>query len=265
MVTILKANGEKETFSEQKVLQSIHRAGLDSISSQILSHVQSKLYDNIPSFEIYRHIIEFLDSKHPFAKSKYNLKQAIMQLGPTGFPFEDFIASLLVKEGYETIVRTFVQGSCIVHEIDVVAQRQQEKIMVEAKFHNLPGIKTNIHVALYTKARFEDVKKNNFTACLLVTNTKVTPDVISYASCSGMHIISWSYPEGVSLRELVQRAKLFPITMLTSLSTRQQQELLAQKVMWCSDIVKTPEVLNVFSLLQEKRDQVVQEASYLLQ
>ena len=71
MPTIIKADGSKEDFSEDKVIKSIRRAGIpDSHQEQVLAHVKSKLYENIPTSEIYHHIIEFLGSTDlPYAKA----------------------------------------------------------------------------------------------------------------------------------------------------------------------------------------------------
>ena len=49
-----------------------------------------------------------------------------MKLGPTGYPFEDFIAKLLQADGYETKVRQILKGECITHEIDVIAEKNNK-------------------------------------------------------------------------------------------------------------------------------------------
>src|SRR5437762_3523752 len=103
MVSVIKANGVKEPFSEEKVINSIKRARVpENIRAEALLHVRQKVYDGISSSEVYHHILEFLDSAHPYAKSRYSLKESIMMLGPTGYPFEDFIARILQSFGYST-------------------------------------------------------------------------------------------------------------------------------------------------------------------
>ena len=73
MVTIIKASGQKEPFSEIKVRNSIRRAGIpQEIQEEALRHIKTKIYENIPTSEIYKHIIEFLEvSPQPFNKTKY--------------------------------------------------------------------------------------------------------------------------------------------------------------------------------------------------
>ncbi len=193
MVTLVKANGEKETFSEEKLRQSIRRAGIPKdLEQEVVSHIHGKIYESMPTHELYQHIIEFLGAKREtYHQATYSLKQSLMDLGPTGYPFEKFVARLLDAEGYKTQVNSIVQGKCIRHEIDIVAIKNNETVMVEAKFHNGAGIKTDVQVALYTYARFEDtLGKNLFTKSMLVTNTKATTDAIAYAECVGMKILT---------------------------------------------------------------------------
>lgn len=267
MVNVIKATGEKEPFSEQKVRSSIKRAGIPpEIENQVAAHVISKLYENIPTSEIYHHIIEFLGtSSYPYSKSKYSLKKSIMDLGPTGYPFEDYFADILKTQGFKTQTRAILTGKCIAHEIDVIAEKNGKKIMIEAKFHNMPGTKTDVHVALYTKARFDDVKeKNNFLEGWLVTNTKISLDAINYCLCAGLKIISWNQPENESLRDIVEKANLLPITILTTLSQNQKQVILNSHVVLCRDILDAPDHLSILNLPEDKDKEVLEEVKYLL-
>lgn len=266
MVLVIKADGSKEEFSEKKLVASITRAGIpESLIPQVLSHIHSHLHDDIHTSDIYQHILEFLDkSEQPFHKAKYSLKQSIMDLGPTGFPFEKFLARLFERMGYQTKTNQILQGKCITHEIDVVIQKDRVTSMVEAKFHNGVGIKTDVHVALYTKARFDDVSSHtHFDKAFLVTNTKTTIDAITYARCVGMEIMSWSYPEGNGLRELIERYHLHPITSLSSLSQLQKQQLLEQHIVLCSELVERKEALSIIHLDKEKEARVLQEAAFV--
>lgn len=266
MVTIIKANGERQEFSEEKLLASIKRARIPQhMQQEVLAHITNKLYNNIPTHEIYQYILGFLDkNEHVYHRAKYSLKQSLMDLGPTGYPFEDYVSKLLTAEGFTTSVRNILQGTCVNHEIDIVAQRGNDKIMIEAKFHNNSGIKTDIQVALYTYARFEDLqKKYAFTKPLLITNTKVTSDVISYATCKGMDIISWDYPQGDSLREAVETYGLYPITALSRLPSTYKQQLLEKGIVLCKDLVANQELFHTFSLTGEEKTSILAEATFL--
>lgn len=266
MVQVVKQNGDKEPFSEEKLTLSIKRAGIpDSISSEAISRIKESLYENIPTSEIYRHVTEFLaHSSQPYSRTKYSLKQAIMDFGPTGFPFEDYVAEILKSEGYETKVRQILPGNCINHEIDVVAQKDSSKFMVECKFHSNSGTKCHIHVCLYTKARFDDIKdKNNLSEAWLVTNTKVTSDFLTFAKCNNMKVISWDYPPGETLRDLIEKHKLHPITVLTNITSSEKTTLMNNHIVLSRDICKNPSSLDILNLPSDKKNSIVTECQYV--
>lgn len=263
MVNVLKSTGVIEPFSQEKVLSSIRHARVPKeLEEKIIAHVESKLYDNIKTSEIYHHILEFLGtSSSPFSKARYGLKQAIMDLGPTGYPFEDYVSDILKLEGYQTTVRQILNGKCVTHEIDIVATKDNIKSMIECKFHNNLGNHTHIHVSLYTKARFDDLKDiHKFNDGWLVTNTKITPDALNYAMCSNMKVISWNYPPNEGLRDLIEKSKLHPITVLTTLSQNQKQILLNKHIVLCKNI---PANINLLGLPEDKKQSVLQEAKFV--
>jgi hypothetical protein len=264
-VNVLKATGEEEQFDEDKLRTSVKRAGIPAdIEDKVVKHVESKLYENIPSQEVYRHINEFLQSEpHPNA-IKYKLKQALMELGPTGYPFEDFVTEILKSEGYLTQTRSILMGQCVSHEIDVIAQKNNERLMVEAKYHNAPGIHTEVHVSLYTKARFDDLReKHQLTKPWLFTNTKITPDALAYALCVGMGVTSWSYPQNASLRDLIEEHHLYPITLLASLSEPQKQILLDKHFVLVREIIQNENCLDLLGVQAEKKGQIIDEAKQI--
>lgn len=266
MVYLIKANGEKEAFSEEKLRHSIRKAGIPkNLEEKVVAHIHTTLYDNMPTRELYKHIVEFLGTTpEAHHRARYSLKQSLMDLGPTGYPFEDYLSKILEHMGYQTKVRTVLMGKCVSHEIDVIAQKGAEKCMVEAKFHNSLGIKTDVHVALYTQARFEDVTiKEKFSKPFLITNTKLTTDAIAYGECMQMQLLGWSYPEKDSLESIIDQLSLYPVTALFSLSTQQKQQLLEKQIVIASDILKNPLSLDGLGLSPEKKKQVVDEATFL--
>lgn len=266
MISVIKANHKREPFIEEKVVQSIKRARIpESIQDEALAHVKSRIYDGISTQEIYQHVIDFLHkSSQPYSRARYSLKESIMMLGPTGYPFEDFIASILEAQGYEARVRQIITGRCITHEIDVLATKDDKTAMIEAKFHNSPGSRSDVQVALYTKARFEDVKdKNNIHQAWIVTNTKTTTDANAYAQCSGLKAISWNYPEGGSLREMIEKHHLYPITMLTTLVQSHKMTLLTNHIILCKEIDKNPSLLDILPLSSEEKEKVMAEVHFI--
>jgi hypothetical protein len=262
MVNVLKANGNIEQFSEEKLRDSMVRTGItQTAQNKVISNVVQKLYKNIPTSEVYRHVTKTLQDESHLSKTRYTLKRAIMELGPTGYPFEDYVSEILKIKGYVTEVRSILTGKCVNHEIDVIAEKPQvEKLMVEAKFHNAPGIHTDLHVSLYTKARFDDLKeKYKFDRAWLFTNTKITPDALAYALCVNMGVVSWSYPQGEGLRDLVENNRLYPVTILSSLSQAQKQLLLDSHIVLINEIQKNNECLDLLGIQPDRKERIIEE------
>jgi len=108
--------------------------------------------------------------------------------------------------------------------------------MIECKFHGIPGGRTDIKVALYTYARFLDVKeKGDFDLPWLITNTRLTQEAKAYAACIGMKVTGWDYPEGESLNEMIDKSGLYPITASTVLSDEQKRDLIDKGTIFCKD------------------------------
>jgi len=266
MSNVLKAGGQIEPFSEEKLRLSINRVGVpNAFQDSVVTRIKNKLYDNIPTSEIYKYITESLqNSTYPLSRTKYSLKQSIMDLGPTGYPFEDYVSEILKLEGYITQVRQILKGKCVSHEIDIIAEKNKVKSMIECKFHNRPGAKSQIHVSLYTKARFDDIKEiNNLNDTWLVTNTKITQDALSYALCNNMKVISWDYPEKGSFKDLIEKYKLYPITTLTNLTQNQKQLLAAKHIVLARDVCKNPSCLDILGLPNDKKKFVLSECQFL--
>jgi hypothetical protein len=241
-IFVVKQNGEREPFSEQKVLRSMKRVGLDAaIQPQVLEHIKQKLHPEMETSEVFSHIREYLQNHdQQKASLKFNLKQAIFDLGPTGFPFERYMQRIFQEMGYVCDVNLILQGGCVTHEIDVMLMKDNKKEIVEAKFHNMPGVKTDVQVLLYTYARFLDVKETNpdVSSVWVVTNTKLTIDASNYARCKGIKVIGWSYPEQNNLQDFVEKPYLYPITILSTLSKQEKQSLIAGNILLCTDFLK---------------------------
>jgi len=142
---ITKSTGEKVKFSLDKLRSSLKRTGADDILvKQILNNVRDELYQGISTKEIYNRAFALLKKSKSSLASKYKLKKAIYELGPTGFPFERFVSAILKYSGYETKVGQVLQGKCVSHEIDIIAQKNNHISLIECKFHSDQGL--NCHV-----------------------------------------------------------------------------------------------------------------------
>lgn len=271
-VKVLKADGNLEAFDPKKLSNSLQRAGATSDEvTAITQKIEAILHDGIRTQEIYRHAFELLrDSETPIA-ARYSLRRALFGLGPTGFPFEDFLARLFQAEGYTTKTRVTLQGKCAEHELDVAAYKDDHSFVAEAKFHARPGIKSDLQVALYSYARLLDLQEQkicNDDGCgikelCVITNTKFTHTAIKYAECSGLTLLSWDYPRDHSLQDRIQAANLYPITVLQSLSQSQKRTLIDRGAIVCKDIVTKPQLLRHAHLSQKRQERVIAEAKNL--
>lgn len=272
-ITITKASGESESFSEPKLRRSLERVHAPrEVIDEIVAEIERELYAGMTTAEIYKKAFSLLRKRQRPTAARYSLKQAIMELGPTGRPFERFVGALLESEGFTVRGPQIVQGVCIKHEIDASGMKDNKHIMVECKFHNLPGTRSDVKIALYVQARFEDIERkwqkqpehgSKFHEVWLVTNTKLTSDAIDYAKCVGMTAIGWSHPTDNGLEDRVERAGLHPITCLTTLSRSQKRELLEQHIVLCRELLDNEKVLNSIGLKSSATSKVIEEAKQL--
>ncbi len=246
-IKVTKASGEIVDFDEEKLARSLKFARVpDDVAREAIEYAKNKLTDKISTHLIYAYVFGFLRRKGYISHAyNYDLKRAIIRLGPTGYPFEEFVARILSSQGYQTKVGVTLTGKCVSHEIDIEASNAAEHYFIECKFHNQLGIKTDVQVALYTQARFEDIKASPGLAAhheghkaWLITNTAVTKDVIDYAKCIGMRILSWGFPSEDSLRDLIIKAHLHPITVLQDLRQNQLNSLFERGIVSVADLKK---------------------------
>lgn len=272
VVMIQKADGVLEPFAADKLKNSLQRAGATpDEAAQITKEIEARLHPGMTTEVIYREAFDMLRQSERIVASRYSLRRAMVGLGPTGFPFEDFIARIFAHQGYTTSVRNEVPGACVPHEVDVIAYKGQECIAAEAKFHQQPGTKSDLQVVLYSYARFLDIKGSRprdfkgpgITKPLIVTNTKFTTTALEYARCVGVDLLSWSYPQQGNLQDMIESAKLYPVTVLQSLSVREKQDLLSMGVVLCSDVIDKEHILRSAGVPNKKIPEAMEESARL--
>jgi hypothetical protein len=233
---VIKSTGEKENFNPKKVYRSIkHAGGSTKLAKEAEKLIKEKYENNISTQEILKILLNFL-KKEPGVSERYDLKRAIMQLGPSGFPFEDFFAGILKYYGFKSKTGNKIKGKKIYHEVDIVAEKKK-KFMIECKYHNDPGKYTDLQPAMYTYARFLDIKKQGFHQSWLVTNTRCSKDAKNYSKGVNQKITSWNYPEKTSLQKLIEKSKLYPITILKNLKNETKEKLYKAKILVAKDLL----------------------------
>ena len=272
-IHIIKYSGEKVKFSITKLYASLKKTGAEeAVIHQIIDKVRDELYQGISTKEIYNRAFALLKKNESHFASKYKLKKAIYELGPTGFPFERFVAAILQHSGYSVQVGKILNGKCVKHEIDVLATKNNETTIVECKFHGEQGLNCNVKVPLYINSRYLDVKEHwnksskiesTLTEGWVVTNTRFTEDALKYGNCCGLYLLSWDYPKGNGLKDKIDYLGLYPITVSTLLTNREKQFLLNRTVVLCKDLVNDSFYLDHLGVSINRKKRILNEMKQL--
>ncbi len=272
-IQITKRSGETAIFDPTKLKHSLERSGAtDSVIQDVIDEVEALLYDGISTQEIYKKAFGLLRKSSRPTAARYKLKNALMELGPTGYPFEKFIAEMLRHEGFQTRVGVYVEGHCLTHEVDVIAHKKNKHFMIECKFHRDSARRCDVKVPLYIQSRFLDLERQwlkedehdtKFHQGWIFTNTRFTSDATRYGRCMDLMLVGWDYPHRGSLKERIDRAGLHPITSLTTLKKAEKQELLSKNFVLCVDLIHTSDILTQMGITKRRQTKILGEADAL--
>jgi hypothetical protein len=273
-ILITKASGEQEPFRIEKLKESLRRSGAGrDIIEQVAGDIEAWLVEGVSTRKIYARAFSLLRKKKKQVASRYKLKQAIMEMGPTGYPFERLVGKVIEQQGYAVEVGQIVQGRCVSHEVDVVAVRDHHRLFMECKY-GLSAEKTvNVQVPLYVRSRVNDIidrlrESGEHSGTTfgggVATNTRFTSDAIDYGTCSGLFMLSWDYPAGDGLKDIIDRERLYPITVLHSLTKQQKQDLLGRGIVVCRQILEDRGVLSPFKLAKNRYQELMRELDDIL-
>ncbi|HCO85907.1 MAG TPA: ATPase, partial [Arenibacter sp.] len=178
----------------------------------------------------------------------------------------------LEYSGYHTSVDQIMNGICVTHEIDVVAEKNGTVTVIECKFHSEEGRNCNVKIPLYIHSRYNDVKghwatKKNEHRELdkgwVVTNTRFTSDASTYGKCAGLYLLSWDLPLNDGLKDRIDRLGLYPITVSTLLSNREKQFLLSRDVVLCRQLWKDKFFLDHLGISSTRKEKILNEIKQL--
>ena len=309
---VLKADNREEEFNKDKLNTSLLKAGASAEhSASAADEIERQFKNFMNSDDIYNQALGHIKKRDPMAALKYTLKKAIMNLGPAGFVFEKYAAKILEQNGYKTEMPPLpLSGFCVDHEVDIIAEKDDEHFMVECKYHNIHGNQSDIKTALYVNSRFLDLKKgwdnknnnkakngssenksntsNNipddkyyngqenqyyniigntyyFTGAWLFTNTRCTSDAVKYANCSGMKITGWNYPENESLQFYIESKKIYPVTILSTLSKNHKEKLFENNILTIKELIsfQIEDLMELLSLDHDYAAKILDEISLL--
>ncbi len=271
MPDIVKTDGSVERWDGTKLLRSLRRAGApETTAERIRQTIEATMSEREESTQIYRRAFMMLRRDGRATAARYSLRRAVFEFGPSGHPFEDFVAELFKTEGWNVLPRQVLQGQCVPHEVDVYAERDGQYLAAELKYHNNPGYKTDVKIALYVKARMDDIwanAKNGGDSKLdhgyLITNTKFTHQAIDYARCSGITLIGWNYPHTGNLYDRIVASGLYPITALTSLRKAEKRLLIDKNISTTELVRKHRELLREIGVAPERIGRIIAEIDML--
>jgi len=247
---VINSRGDKELFSLQKVCRSARWAGASQeLSRKIAKVIEKEAYPGIRTSEIFQKVKKLLHQKTPGAALRFNLKEGMRKLGPTGFPFEKFIGGIFRKLGFKVRINQHLPGSCLRdYEIDFLAEKGNLIYVGECKYRNFAGERVHSKDALATYARFLDILNGSFfkikkykdfkIKTILVTNTKFTNRAKNYSNCVGVETLGWKIPRNKGLEYLIEKEKLYPVTILPSLNKYLRDVFVSEKIMLVEDVLK---------------------------
>lgn len=266
---IIKASGHPEPFNKQKLYKSIKYCGLPNKTCQhIADKVSDELDEGFKTRDIYRKTLNLVKEQSHLAAVHYSLKKALFDLGPSGHNFEMFVAKYFMEKGFVTKTCQTFQGQFVKHEVDVVAEKQNNKHFVECKFHNRQGLKNDIKIALYVKARWDDLKNGpdgkNLKSYYLVSNTSFSTDALAYAMGTGLNLLGVNAPAEKSFLEEIKSMRLYPITSLRNINRHQKNQLISKGIIAAKQILNSDYILKQIGLSDRELNDLKSELHVLL-
>ena len=247
---VVKHNGEREEFSDEKVMRSMLRTGIPKQEAQlVLERVKTKIHDGITTAKLY-HIVrdEMKDGARACFSCRYSLREAILKLGPAGFKFEKYVASILNAMGYKAYLpEQELVGSCVMHEVDIIAEKDGKRHFIEVKFRNEYSDYVDLKNVMAAWARFLDLcdaeasgkSREHFDDPWLVTNAQFSDRGEQFGTCKGMHLLGWKTPRnGKTFMQIVDDKKMYPVTVMHNLSNHELAMLSRANWMLCSELAE---------------------------
>jgi hypothetical protein len=241
---IIKSNGERVIFNPNKIRKTLRRAGARTETvEKVIEAVTPLVSDGMTTKQVFRVVRRELRKVSRRVANRYNLRNALLKLGPAGFKFEKYVASILTAYQYQTELPTDeLPGLCVRHEIDVIARKNGRTVMIEAKFRNRFGDTVNLKDTMATWSSFLDMVEGSkmgkcpkFDEIWIVTNGRFSERALQFGTCRGMHLVGWGAEEH-SLPRLVDHAALYPITVLDDLRQWELDGFSENNLMLCREI-----------------------------
>lgn len=239
---VIKSDGTKVPFDSGKIVETCIRTGLDTrTAKEIAEYAERTLPDGSTTHQIYDLVMEEMEKRNPRSAALFGLRDAIADLDSESF--ERYTKAVLEAHGWKCMWNQVTPGRSVSHQVDVVAQRDEETWLVECKRHFNPHRWCGLDVMLQVQARLEDLRdgafdgKNKFkwTGAWIWTNTKFSEHAKTYATAKAERMTGWRSGE-FGLERLVESKKAWPVTML-KLDLMTKAKLLSSHVITVQDVL----------------------------
>ncbi len=260
---VINSRGQRVRYDEKKIKKSIQRTGASNKEvEEIEERISREIYPGITTRQIYEMVDEELKELRACLSCRYSLRPAILKFGPAGYKFEKYVRSILEAHRYEAHVPTEeLEGACVMHEVDVIAEKDGRRIFIEAKFRNDYKDNVNLKDTMATWSRFIDLvdgsavgKAPHFDEAWIITNARFSDRARKFGGCKGMRMIGWNYPEERSFSDLVDIESLYPVTVIEGLAQSEIEALSKEGWMLCKELIdRDPEEVSARLGLPEER------------
>lgn len=270
-ITVVKASGKEENFSFEKLRNSLLRSKVSNEEAdKIISELKGEIYSGITTKKIYSMAFRLIKKRSPHSASRYYLKRGLMELGPSGFPFENYVSEIFKWDGFKTEVDSILQGKCVSHEIDIICKKGNTMMLVECKYKNQQGVSVDVKVPLYINSRFQDLLENGVLKKpfskfegWIVTNSRFTEDALAFGKCKNIQFLSWNYPNNHSLKDKIDQSGLYPVTCLTTITQYEKKQLIEKGIVLVNEICENENLLLKAGINQNRFKIIVDESNKL--
>ena len=273
-VYVVKADGSRQPYQRKKIIDLCLRMHAPpEVAEKIADKVEERLYDGIETERILRMVFRYLRRYKPAVKYQIDLRKAISLLRPKP-DFERFVQLLLREYGYRVLPNMIVRGRCVEHEIDAIAIKGNETILVEVKHHFNHHTYTGLDVCREIRATYEDLTEGyslglnefNITRAMVISNTKFSNHAKQYADCRGIVCMGWKAPSEQGLETMIEKKRFYPITLLKSLRKEDEKRLGDNGVVLLKQLVtyNFKDLLQRTNVPKDRLERLLREAREIL-
>jgi hypothetical protein len=270
-VEIVKWDGRREQFDVGKLRHSILRLGAPpELAKSVSEQIESEAYSGMTSKEIFDLVTAKLKTYEPALSLREDLKTGLARM-KGGSEFEEYVRLIFQAHGYTVKGNTVIQGRCVTHEIDGIAERDDECIYLEIKHHSSSHSYTPFDVTLAAKAKWDDLQSGYesgstrycFNRVLVVSNTRLSAHASQYAECVGIDHLGWNAPPGRGLDCMIEEKGLYPITILRTLHEEEQAILSGNGILTLQQLKAVP--AGIEGIHESRLNELKTQAAEILQ